>query len=101
MNQRCQDSIFCNYTYIEKSVDYITVQSGPPVTKTKELAGNQGKGGSGNRGTQTIKSVPPTRVPTDSVFTVLVQPVYSRKKIKDKFNLKDFANGTLAKDGFI
>ncbi len=42
-----------------------------------------------------------TRVPTDSVFTVLVQPVYSRKKIKDKFNLKDFANGTLAKDGFI
>jgi hypothetical protein len=35
------------------------------------------------------------------VFTVLVQPVYSRKKIKEKFNLKDFANGTLAKDGFI
>ncbi len=42
-----------------------------------------------------------TRVPTDSVFTVVVQPIYSRKKIKDKFNLKDFANGTLAKDGFI
>ena len=86
---------------LRESVDYITVQSGPPVTKTKELAGNQGKGGSGNRGTQTIKSVPPTRVPTDSVFTVLVQPIYSRKKLKDKFNLKDFANGTLAKDGFI
>jgi hypothetical protein len=42
-----------------------------------------------------------TRVPTDSVFTVVVQPIYSRKKIKEKFNLKDFANGTLAKDGFI
>ena len=42
-----------------------------------------------------------TRVPTDSVFTVLVQPVYSRKRIKDKFNLKDFTSGKLADHGFI
>ena len=53
--------------------------------------------------TNAITGVGPTitRVPTDSVFTVVVQPIYSRKKIKDKFNLRDFANGTLAKDGFI
>ena len=87
---------------LRESVDYITVQAGPEVTKTtKEKKGTTMPGQSGGyEPARTTKSVPPTRVPTDSVFTVLVQPVYSRKKLR-KFNLKDFASGTLAKDGFI
>ena len=87
-----------------ENVDYITVQAGPEVTKvSKEKKGTTAPGQSGgyeHAGVVT-KSVPPTRVPTSSMITVLVQPVYSRNKIKQKFNLKDFASGTLAKDGFI
>jgi hypothetical protein len=42
-----------------------------------------------------------TYVPTDSMITVQCIPVYSRNKISKWFNLKDFAAGNLAKDGFI
>jgi len=42
-----------------------------------------------------------TYVPTDSMITVQCIPVYSRNKISNKFNVKDFAAGNLAKDGFI
>ena len=42
-----------------------------------------------------------TYVPTDSMITVQCVPVYSRNKISNAFNLKDFAAGNLAKDGFI
>ena len=41
------------------------------------------------------------KVPTDSLITITVFPVYSRNKISNKFDLKSFANGSLAKDGFI
>jgi len=41
------------------------------------------------------------KVPTDSLITVTVMPVYSRNKISNQFDLKSFANGSLAKDGFI
>ena len=40
-------------------------------------------------------------VPTDSMITVQCIPIYSRNKISNKFNLKAFASGKLAKDGFI
>jgi len=40
-------------------------------------------------------------VPTDSLIAVSCLPVYSRNKITNKFNLKAFANGNLANDGFI
>ena len=40
-------------------------------------------------------------VPTDSMVTVQCIPVYSRNKISNKFNLKAFADGKLARDGFI
>ena len=40
-------------------------------------------------------------VPTDSLISITVVPVYSRNKIS-KFNLKDFASGRLTKNqGFI
>ncbi|MDA9703737.1 hypothetical protein N9U73_02760 [Candidatus Pelagibacter bacterium] len=101
---------------LRESVDYIAVTSasgdskanGSQVTETGQTNGVAGGQGIAPAGSDPRKpsAVPGTggvvtRVPTDSVFTVVVQPVYSRKKIKDKFNLKDFANGTLAKDGFI
>ena len=41
------------------------------------------------------------KVPTDSLITITVFPVYSRNKISNQFDLKAFANGSLAKDGFI
>ncbi len=97
---------------LRESVDYISVtQQGSGVetnAQTREAANKAGGGPAGmtvseakESGAGEVSGGVVTRVPTDSVFTVLVQPVYSRKKIKDKFNLKDFANGTLAKDGFI
>jgi hypothetical protein len=41
------------------------------------------------------------KVPTDSLITITVLPVYSRNKISNQFDLKAFANGSLTKDGFI
>ena len=41
-------------------------------------------------------------VPTDSLISITVVPVYSRNKISNKFNLKDFASGKLTSgEGFI
>ena len=41
-------------------------------------------------------------VPTDSLISITVVPVYSRNKISKNFNLKDFASGDLTKNqGFI
>ena len=99
---------------LRESVDYIAVTSasgdskanGSQVSDSNSTEDNYlAASGVGEQRAQesglSNSSAKVTRVPTDSVFTVVVQPVYSRKKIKDKFNLKDFANGTLAKDGFI
>ena len=38
-------------------------------------------------------------VPTDSLISITVVPVYSRNKISTQFNLKDFASGKLTKGG--
>jgi len=96
---------------LRESVDYIAVTSasgdskanGSQVSDSNSTEDNYlAASGVGEQRAQEAAGGPKvTRVPTDSVFTVVVQPVYSRKKIKEKFNLKDFANGTLAKDGFI
>ncbi|MEC7568509.1 MAG: hypothetical protein VYA01_05800 [Bacteroidota bacterium] len=102
---------------LRESVDYIAVSAAAGDSKAMsqqvsdvqatQAKRNSGVGPAGMTASETptnaITGVGPTitRVPTDSVFTVVVQPIYSRKKIKDKFNLRDFANGTLAKDGFI
>ena len=101
---------------LRESVDYIAVTSasgdskanGSQVTESDSNSTEDNYLAASGVGEQRAQesglsnsSAKVTRVPTDSVFTVVVQPIYSRKKIKDKFNLKDFANGTLAKDGFI
>jgi len=41
------------------------------------------------------------KVPTDSLITLTVIPVYSRNKVSNQFNLKSFANGDLTNKGFI
>jgi len=44
-------------------------------------------------------SLPETWAPTQSLFTIQVQPVYSRETVK-KFNMKEFVSGNLSnKDG--
>tara|TARA_R110002073_G_scaffold85035_2_gene202817 strand:- start:184 stop:1074 length:891 start_codon:yes stop_codon:yes gene_type:complete len=50
---------------------------------------------------QAVQSGPINKVPTDSLITVSVIPVYSRNKISNQFNLKSFANGDLTNQGFI
>ena len=48
---------------------------------------------------QAIESTGSTNyVPTDSLISITVVPVYSRNKIS-KFNLKDFASGSLTRNG--
>jgi len=50
---------------------------------------------------QAVQSGPINKVPTDSLITLTVIPVYSRNKISNQFNLKSFANGDLTNQGFI
>jgi len=50
---------------------------------------------------QAKESGPINKVPTDSLITVTVIPVYSRNKISNQFDLKSFANGDLTNKGFI
>ena len=42
-----------------------------------------------------------TRMPTNSQLNVTLQPVYSRQRLHNKFNLDDFAAGKLVDSGFI
>ena len=86
---------------LRESVDYVAV-SGSSGAINEAKAKDEGRGGKGNYAAPSSGGpIEMTRVPTDSVFTVLVQPVYSRKNIKDNFTLKDFASGALANKGFI
>ena len=50
---------------------------------------------------QAVQSGPINKVPTDSLITITVLPVYSRNKVSNQFNLKSFANGDLTGGGFI
>ena len=92
---------------LREQVDYIgiTVPTGgqasgvsvQPLTAnaSSSKAGLQRKQGDG----ESSGSV--NYVPTDSLIAVSCLPVYSRNKITNSFNLKAFANGKLANDGFI
>ena len=69
-----------------------------------------GMGGAMNSGADTMNpnemksmdqdsALPETWAPTQSLFTIQLQPVYSRDSVK-KFNMKDFISGDLQnKDG--
>ena len=50
---------------------------------------------------QAVESGPINKVPTDSLITITVLPIYSRNKVSNQFNLKSFANGDLTNQGFI
>jgi len=109
--------IITNFTVdLRSDVDYIAVnvesQKGfdggtIEVTDLETLPGvSQGTvtGASSNSYSpiaSTVQSGSVNYVPTDSMITVQCIPIYSRSKISNKFNLKSFADGKLAKDGFI
>lgn len=105
---------------LREAVDYIgiNVPTGPSGTPaaTSKSQGSPGQrnapSGSGmSPGQRNAVTGSPTQpeessgsinyVPTDSLIAVTCQPIYSRNKISNKFNLKSFAEGKLAKDGFI
>ena len=52
------------------------------VSKEKKGTTAPGQSGGYEHAGIVTKSIPPTRVPTSSMIKVLVQPVYSRNKIK-------------------
>jgi len=113
--------IITNFTVdLRADVDYIPVSVTSTKTETlveggeikiEELAPIAKTPGYGSNLSYGIKKYGPiasqvevdgiTYVPTDSMITVQCVPVYSRNKISNAFNLKDFAAGNLAKDGFI
>ena len=75
---------------LREGIDYIsTSQMGADMLKHPRLAQTFSAG----------STVPETWAPTQSLFTVQVQPVYSRETVK-KFNMADFVAGKLQnKDG--
>jgi len=74
-------------------VDYIS------TTQTSPFAPKQGDTFDTDISFNRASTIPETWAPTQSIFTVQVQPVYSRESVK-RFNMRDFANGTLSnKDG--
>lgn len=109
--------VITNFTVeLREQVDYIGVNvgtggDGVPLPGT-------GATGPGGRYTNTLGPNPAGRqaisgdpltalestgstnyVPTDSLISITVVPVYSRNKISTQFNLKDFASGKLTKNG--
>lgn len=114
--------IITNFTVdFRQDVDYIGVTMGGQSAETEGLprpgTGATGPGGrysntqgispgqrmamTGSPYTKQEKKGSVNYVPTDSMITVQCVPIYSRNKISNKFNLKAFASGKLAKDGFI
>ena len=88
-----------------QNVDYISIHADPQTNTNNAIGVNTGRYGSSQfqsgQPTQAVQSGIVNKVPTDSLITVTVMPVYSRNKISNQFDLKSFANGSLAKDGFI
>lgn len=113
--------IITNFTVdLRADVDYIAVNLETTNTNTvipggtidiTDLPPMEGVSQSTSLGTGSSTTYDPIRtqsqsgsvnyVPTDSMITVQCIPIYSRNKISNKFNLKAFADGKLAKDGFI
>jgi len=102
-----------------QNVDYISINvpSGGSISEPRGVPGFKGGRRSSNvaqafggGGVSQLTSDPLqavenggsiNKVPTDSLITVSVIPVYSRNKISNHFNLKSFANGDLTNKGFI
>lgn len=100
--------IITNFTTdLRQDVDYIAVNV-PTQTADEVLESPTFKGGPPSVNyaqspavqRQVEKSGVFNYVPTDSQITIQVVPVYSRNKVS-RFDLKSFAQGKLAKDGFI
>jgi hypothetical protein len=110
--------VITNFTVeLREQVDYIgvNVATGEPLTTgagaLRPGGFNDPRYGENPAGQQAISGDPLTAVessgsinyvPTDSLISITVVPVYSRNKISKQFNLKDFASGSLTKNkGFI
>ncbi len=106
--------VITNFTVeLREQVDYIgvNVPTGPNQSAINEaLVGTVDPGLTADAGyiqgsnvTSAVESSGSVNyVPTDSLISITVVPVYSRNKISKQFNLKDFASGSLTKnEGFI
>jgi len=106
--------VITNFTVeLREQVDYIgvNVPTGPNQSAINEaLVGTVDPGLTADAGyiqgsnvTSAVESSGSVNyVPTDSLISITVVPVYSRNKISTQFNLKDFASGSLTKnEGFI
>ena len=105
--------IITNFTVeLREQVDYIgiTVPTGPGGRQsavTEALSGTVDPGLTADAGfvqgsnvTRPVESSGSVNyVPTDSLISVTVIPVYSRNKISKNFSLKEFASGDLTKGG--
>jgi len=105
--------VITNFTVeLREQVDYIGVDvptGGRPDAIAEALNGTVDPGLTADAGflqgsnvTRAVESSGSTNyVPTDSLISITVVPVYSRNKISNQFNLKDFASGKLTDKGFI
>jgi len=103
--------VITNFTVeLREQVDYIgvNVPTGPNQSAINEaLVGTLDPGLTADAGyiqgsnvTSAVESSGSVNyVPTDSLISITVVPVYSRNKISTQFNLKDFASGKLTKGG--
>jgi len=103
--------VITNFTVeLREQVDYIgvNVPTGPNQSAINEaLVGTVDPGLTADAGyiqgsnvTSAVESSGSVNyVPTDSLISITVVPVYSRNKISKQFNLKDFASGKLTKGG--
>jgi len=103
--------VITNFTVeLREQVDYIgvNVPTGPNQSAINEaLVGTVDPGLTADAGyiqgsnvTSAVESSGSVNyVPTDSLISITVVPVYSRNKISKQFNLKDFASGSLTKNG--
>ncbi len=103
--------VITNFTVeLREQVDYIgvNVPTGPNQSAINEaLVGTLDPGLTADAGyiqgsnvTSAVESSGSVNyVPTDSLISITVVPVYSRNKISKQFNLKDFASGKLTKGG--
>jgi len=101
--------VITNFTVeLREQVDYIgvNVPTGPNQSAINEaLVGTVDPGLTADAGyiqgsnvTSAVESSGSVNyVPTDSLISITVVPVYSRNKISKQFNLKDFASGKLTK----
>ena len=103
--------VITNFTVeLREQVDYIGIDvptGGRPDAIAEALNGTVDPGLTADAGflqgsnvTRPVESSGSTNyVPTDSLISITLVPVYSRNKISNEFNLKDFASGKLTRGG--